>query len=179
MSDDGARESEDLLVHLAERARDQLYGKYRGKVSTVGTDEHLGQIRAKVPSVYGGEDESPWALPSVPFAGKKHGLVALPEVDDGVWIEFEAGQASHPIWTGFWWARDELPSPGDVAVRVFATSHGHQLVLDDDNDELKLIHGSGPSIVITQSDITLTVGSHKIVIGSDGVTINDGAFKVQ
>ena len=35
----------------------------------------------------------------------------MPEVQVGVWIEFEAGDASRPIWTGCWWASGEMPDP--------------------------------------------------------------------
>ena len=105
-----------------------------------------------------GEEVSQWARPAVPFAGAKHGFVALPEVGDGVWIEFEAGNVTQPIWSGFWWGDDEIPDPGAEKTRVFATSNGHKLVLDEDANEVRIEHGGGPSIVLTDSDITIAVG---------------------
>jgi uncharacterized protein involved in type VI secretion and phage assembly len=167
----------ELPVALAEYLDERCFGKYRGLVDQVGTEDKLGLITATVPEVLGIE-VTPWARPAVPFAGPNHGLLALPEQGDGVWIEFEAGDLSKPIWTGCWWGDNEIPQPGDEKVRVFATSTGHKLVFDEDADEVFLEHGGGPSIKLTANDITLTVGSKTIVISGSGVTVNGGALEV-
>lgn len=166
-----------LLVDVAGEQRARFYGKYRGLVTEVGEGDLLGFVRARVPEVYH-DQESPWAAPCVPFAGDGHGLMAIPEVGDGVWVSFEAGDISKPICDGYWWACDEHPEPGGTTVRTFATSNGHKLVLDEDGDEVRLEHGDGPSIVLTGSEITLKVGSKKIVITSSSVKVNDGALEV-
>jgi uncharacterized protein involved in type VI secretion and phage assembly len=168
---------DELTVAVAEYLDARCFGKYRGVVDVVGTGSELGLITAIVPEVLG-EEVSQWARPSVPFAGAQHGFVALPESGDGVWIEFEAGDLSKPIWSGFWWADDEIPAPGGEKTRVFATSNGHKLVLDEDADEVRIEHGSGPSIVLTADDITLAVGGKKIVISASSVSVNDGALEV-
>jgi uncharacterized protein involved in type VI secretion and phage assembly len=156
----------------------RVYGKYRGLVDTVGTGTELGYIKATVPEVLGTEVTG-WARPAVPFAGAKHGLVAVPEKGDGVWIEFEAGDLGKPIWTGCWWGDKEIPKPGAEKVRVFATSNDMKLVFDEDANEVRLHHGDkGPSIKLTADDITLTVGSKKLVVSKSGVSINDGALEV-
>ena len=36
-----------------------------------------------------------WALPCVP-----PGLELMPKVGDVVWVEFEAGDPSYPVWMG-------------------------------------------------------------------------------
>lgn len=191
-----SEEFEELLVEVAEHQRSRFYGKYRGKVTTVGDGDRLGYIQVMVPEIYGDEGgiESPWAAPCVPFAGAGHGFVALPEVDDGVWIEFEGGDISRPIWTGFWWADDEMPDPKGVLTRTFITTKGHKLILDDDADEIHLLHSGGAemtmksseikieigqsSITLTSSDITLTAGGSGVIkISSSGVDIGNGAVK--
>jgi uncharacterized protein involved in type VI secretion and phage assembly len=167
----------ELPVALAEYLDEHSFGKYRGIVDSLGSGAELGLIKALVPEVLG-EEVSQWARPAVPFAGAKHGFVALPEVGDGVWIEFEAGNVTQPIWSGFWWGDDEIPDPAAEKTRVFATSNGHKLVLDEDANEVRIEHGGGPSIVLTDSDITIAVGSKKIVISSSSVSVNDGALEV-
>ena len=167
----------DLPVALAEYLDGHCFGKYRGIVDSLGSGAELGLIKALVPEVLG-EEVSQWARPAVPFAGAKHGFLALPEVGDGVWIEFEAGNVTQPIWSGFWWGDDEIPDPGAEKTRVFATSNGHKLVLDEDANEVRIEHGGGPSIVLTDSDITIAVDSKKIVISSSSVSVNDGALEV-
>ncbi len=170
-------ETEELIVEAAEYMRTRHFGKFRGIVRSV--DEDLGRIVAQVPEVYGDQMDSPPALPCVPFAGKDHGLVVLPEEGDGVWIEFEAGDPSRPIWTGCWWASDEMPAPGGKATRALVTSGGHKVVLDDDSKQLQLIHSGGAELTMTDNDITLKIGSAQIVLSASGVNVNNGAFEVK
>ncbi|MCP4117243.1 MAG: hypothetical protein GY737_17975 [Desulfobacteraceae bacterium] len=172
------RETENLIVQLTELVRNRYFGKYRGIVQDVDDPENLGRIVARVPEVYG-EEASPWALPSVPFAGENHGLVVLPEEDDGVWIEFEAGDPSRPIWTGCWWASGEMPDPGGTETRVLVTSGGHKVILDDERSKLQLLHSGGAELTMTDNDITLKIGSTRIVLSAAGVNINNGAFEVK
>ncbi len=188
-----AIETQELTMQLAERMRNSYFGKYRGLVKNVDDPLKIGRVTATVPEVLG-EQESTWAVPAVPFAGKKHGLVLLPEVDDGVWIEFEAGDISRPIWTGCWWATDELDDVSKTKTRALVTTKGHKLVLDDDQNEIRLLHSKGAEIKMTDDDITLTIGgteikltkndltlksgSGQIKLSASGVNVNNGALKV-
>ncbi|WP_017296921.1 phage baseplate assembly protein V [Nodosilinea nodulosa] len=169
---------EQLLVELSEFQRSRYFGKYRGLVRDVDDPEGVGRLVAQVPEVYG-EEDSPWAWPAVPFAGPSHGLVLLPEVGDGVWIEFEAGDISRPIWTGCWWARGELPDPGGTETRALVTSGGHKLVLDDQNNQVQILHAGGAELTMTNSDITLKIGATQVVLSASGVNVNNGAFQVR
>jgi uncharacterized protein involved in type VI secretion and phage assembly len=168
---------EQMVVELLKFQRSRYFGKYRGKVSDVDDPEGLGRLRARM-DIFEGE-ESPWAWPAVPFAGAGHGLVLLPEVDDGVWIEYEAGDSSCPIWTGCWWARGELPDPGGTETRALVTSGGHKLVLDDSNNQVQLLHAGGAELTLTNTDITLKIGTTQVVLSASGVNINNGAFQVR
>jgi hypothetical protein len=105
-------------------------------------------------------------------------LVLLPEEGDGVWIEFEAGDRHRPIWTGFWWANGELPQPGGPTTRVLATTKGHQLVLDDEGDAVKLIHAGGARIVLTGGSVTVTFGEGDESTGMKGIVLTDSTLKV-
>jgi len=173
-----ASDMEQMVVELAEFQRGRYFGKYRGLVREVDDPENMGRIIAQVPEVYG-EADSPWALPSVPFAGPNHGLVVLPEVEDGVWIEFEAGDPSRPIWTGCWWARGEMPASAGTQTRVLVTSEGHQVILDDEASKVQLLHSGGAEITLSDSEIKLKIGSTQVVLSSSGVNINNGAFQVR
>ena len=53
-----------------------------------------------VPAVFGGDKETAWALPSVPYAGNGVGFVFIPPIGTNVWIEFENGDPDTPIWSG-------------------------------------------------------------------------------
>lgn len=176
---------EQLIGQLADNMNSRFYGKYRGKVTNVDDEEGIGRIQAMVPAVFG-ETESPWALPALPFAGPKHGLFILPEVDDGVWIEFEGGNPARPIWSGFWWStEDEVPEPKTTKARVLTTSAGHQLVLDDDADEVRLLYTADPNggdpkgeITMSSNGILIKFGQCSIEITNTEIKINDGMVKV-
>lgn len=171
-------EMEELLVSLSEDVRDRFYGKYRGLVTDVEDPDGLGRIVAKVPEVFD-EEETPWAMPCVPFAGEGHGLVLLPEIGDGVWIEFESGDTSRPIWTGGWWGDGELPAPGAKKTRALVTTAGHKFVLDDDGDEVRLKHQGGAEMVMTAGQITLSVSGAEMKMSSTEITISLGASEIK
>ncbi len=172
-----ATEYETLLVRVAEFQRSRHFGKYRGIVSDISDPDDMLRIKATVPAVYGDSD-SPWALPALPFAGPQHGLVLLPEVGDGVWIEFEAGDIARPIWSGCWFSRNQRPSPNGSTQRLLATSAGHQILIDEDNDVIQLIHPGGAKLTVGSSDITLEMGSCTLAISSTEINLNNGMVKV-
>jgi uncharacterized protein involved in type VI secretion and phage assembly len=169
---------EKTLIDAVDFIRTRFFGKYRGLVTNVDDPENLGRIQAKVPEIYQ-DTVSPWALPCVPFAGSDHGFLVLPEVGDGVWFEFEGGNPSHPIWTGFWWGNGEIPQPGSKDVRVLINSSGQKIIMDEQNNKIQILHPSGGEFTITDTDITIKTGSSKIVLSASGVSINDGAFEVR
>ena len=170
-------DTEAMLVRLAEMMRTRHFGKYRGLVTDIGDPDDQCRIRAQVPAVYADQD-SPWATPSLPFAGDQHGLVLLPQVGDGVWIEFEGGDINRPIWSGCWFASSQRPSPNGEKARLLATAAGHQVLIDEDADEIKLVHPGGAEVTLGSSEITLTLGSCSLKITSSEINLNDGMVKV-
>ena len=176
----GDGELERLVVELAETARRRFYGKYRGIAQDIDDPDKLGRIRAYVPDVYGEDVLSPWALPCVPLAGKKHGMVALPEKDDGVWIEFEGGNRNLPVWTGGWWGKDDLADDlNKHLARTWVTSKGHRITMDDDGKKITVQHADGAKAELTDSSLTLECKSGKVVLDGSGVNINDNALTVK
>src|ERR1700722_19625196 len=159
------------LAQLAADYRDRFYGKYRGKVKTVMSGSDLGKLIVTLPEVYDDQD-SPPAWPCVPYAGPKHGFVALPEQNDGVWVEFEAGDPSNPVWTGCWWADGDMPDPADTNVRTWASSGGLKIVMDDDAGELRLEHPGGAAIKLSDDGLQLSFNDTTITLDDDGVTVN-------
>jgi uncharacterized protein involved in type VI secretion and phage assembly len=169
---------EEMLVDVVETMQSRFYGKFRGSVHDVDDPEKMGRVKATVPEIYG-EQVSPWALPAVPFAGPQHGFVLIPEVGDGVWIEFEGGDPSRPIWTGCWWASGDMPDPADTKVRALVTTPGHQFVIDDDSGEISLLHSGGAEMKMTDGDITLTIGQSEIKMTSSDITLKNGTTEVK
>ncbi len=169
---------ENVVADIRTFLEERYFGKYRGRVKQV--DPATGYIKAEVPKVWGSGQLSPWMTPCVPFAGDGYGLVVLPKDEDGVWVEFEAGLKSAPLWTGFWWAQDEPPSQtkDDAQIRGLITPEKLELIMDDSAKEIRLKHPDGPELKISSSGIDLTVGQKKISLSDSGLDVNDGAFKV-
>lgn len=176
MSDDFG---ESLGLQTAEHQQTRLFGKYRGLVTDVDDPDSMGRLKARVPEVLH-DGETAWAMPCVPYAGKDHGLVLLPEVHDGVWIEFEAGDPSRPVWSGCWWSRDEgLPASASTTVRVLATTKGHKVVMDEDGDEITVTHPGGAEVKLTSSQVSLKLGGSEITMTSSDLTLKSGSGEVK
>jgi hypothetical protein len=172
-----ANRVESTVERLVGRAGSSYFGKYRGIVTDVEDPQKTCRIRATVPAVLG-EHPCGWALPAMPFAGDRHGMVMLPAIGSGVWIEFEAGRLDNPIWSGAWWASGQRPEPQGPKVRVIVSESGHQVILDDEGDEVRVVHGKGPEIKMTGSEIVLTVGSCELRISSTDISLNNGQVRV-
>ena len=78
------------------------WGKYRGVVLDGADPRSRGRVRVSVPSVMG-EGESAWAMPCVPYAGARLDERQIPPAGTPIWVEFEGGSPSQPIWVGRFW----------------------------------------------------------------------------
>src|SRR5262245_11005888 len=113
-----AAELEQTVLRLAQEHHRRFYGKYRGVVTENDDPDKQGRVRVKVAELFG-DDVTGWAMPCVPFAPPNKGALYLPEVDSFVWVEFEGGDPSRPIWAGcFWWPRDKAPDVASPAVKI-------------------------------------------------------------
>lgn len=170
--------NEQLLIELADRLQHRFYGKYRGIVTDVDDSAKLLRIKATVPAVLG-TTPTGWCLPCVPYAGKDVGLFLVPDVGAAVWIEFEAGDVSYPIWSGCFWRADELPSDATPTTRGLVTAAPHKLLFDDSGDEVHIEDSNGGTIAFTSDGVETSTGTASVAVGTGEVSVNDGALKVQ
>jgi len=163
-----------LLQEVIDQIRSRFYGKYRGVVTDV--DASTMRIKAAVPSVLplGGTG---WCMPCVPYAGPQVGFIMLPEVGSGVWIEFEGGDVSYPVWVGMFWQSSEIPSAASATVKNIITTAG-SMAMDTDAGSITITDAQQNTVVLDSSGITSTSGASNIAIGASGVSINDGSFEV-
>lgn len=165
----------------------KFYGKYRGMVLNNLDPMQMGRVQVQVPDVLG-IGISSWAMPCVPFAGKQSGAYVLPQIGDGVWVEFEQGNADYPIWVGgFWGSTAEVPAlalaglPVSPSV-VLQTCGQNTLMLSDlpgPTGGILLKSTTGALISITDIGITISNGQGAtIMLNGPTVTINQGALTV-
>jgi uncharacterized protein involved in type VI secretion and phage assembly len=153
------------------------YGKYRGTVTDVQDPRNQGRLRAKVPEILG-DVATGWAMPCVPYGGDKVGVYAVPPVGAGVWLEFEAGEVSRPIWTGCWWPSNKLPTDeaGTAAttdVKIFRSEKGLLLALHDDSEIIALSDANGSNIlkIEVQSGTVTIKASTKVVVDAPQIEL--------
>lgn len=160
----------DLAAQLLDWIKSRWFGKYRGTVVDNADPTQRGRLKVTVPAVL--ESQSVWAMPCVPYAGNGVGFVALPPVGAGVWVEFEGGDPSFPIWAGCFWADGEMPSPGTPGVKQWKTD-SITLTLDDDNDEARLENGSQTSVTLN-SEVVSEARQGKHTVAATAVTSEAG-----
>ncbi|WP_426105208.1 phage baseplate assembly protein V [Massilia sp. TSP1-1-2] len=170
---------------MSERTR--FYGKFRGTVLNNIDPMQKGRIQVMVPDTTGLVPGS-WAMPCVPFAGRQSGLYVLPQIGDGVWVEFEQGDLDYPVWVGgFWGSAAEVPVlalaglPVSPSV-VLQTGGQNTLMLSDlpgPTGGILLKSTTGALISITELGITISNGQGAtITLLGPAVNINAGALTV-
>ncbi|MBT0959880.1 phage baseplate assembly protein V [Denitromonas iodatirespirans] len=165
----------------------KYYGKYRGMVLNNIDPMQQGRLQVQVPDVAGLAPAS-WAMPCVPIAGLQNGMMALPVIGSGVWIEFEQGNPDHPIWVGcFWGSAAEVPAlalatpPGLPAI-TFQTPLQNGVTISDlpgPTGGIMLKSATGATLIVNDTGIYIQNGKGAMItLVGPTVTINNGALTV-
>ena len=178
---------------MNEPAPGKLFGKYRGIVINNVDPMNRARLLVKAPTVLG--DLEAWAMPCVPYAGSDVGFLFLPDHGTGVWLEFEAGDPSFPIWSGFFWDVGQSPPAAPGAKTKVIRTRAVTLVLDDDVPEVRIAADGGGVLTVgddvilardaarvrlTDNGVTIQSGSGaQVIVTGPGVSINDGALDVR
>lgn len=78
-----------------ETGQKKAYGLYRGVVANNLDPKQKGRLKIKVPQLLANETTE-WAWP----AELSNVKIDVPEVGQGVWVMFEGGDISYPVWVG-------------------------------------------------------------------------------
>jgi uncharacterized protein involved in type VI secretion and phage assembly len=165
----------------------KYYGIYRGTVVNNIDPMQLGRIMVTVPDA-GGITPSTFAMPCVPLAGKQMGTFMVPQIGSGVWIQFEAGDADRPVWSGGWWGvAAEVPAlalagvPADPNI-VIQTTLQNAIVVSDlpgPTGGIMLKSTTGATIIVNDTGIYIQNGKGaSIIMTGPTVTVNAGALVV-
>jgi uncharacterized protein involved in type VI secretion and phage assembly len=129
-----------------------------------------------------------WAMPCVPVAGIQNGMMALPIIGSGVWVEFEQGNSDYPIWTGcFWGSAAEVPAlalatpPGLPAI-TFQTPLQNGVTVSDlpgPSGGIMLKSATGATLIVNDTGIYIQNGKGAVItLVGPTVAINNGALTV-
>lgn len=148
------------------------YGKYRGKVVNNIDPMMMGRLTVLVPAV--SEFPLSWAMPCVPYAGPNVGFFALPPISANVWVEFEQGDPTYPIWTGCFWGDGQVPAKPAVPTTKVIKTETVNLEINDllTSVNLEVLTPAGP-VKLEQGPegIALTIGAASLKISLQGVDL--------
>ncbi len=181
----------DTLEKLVDWVRQRYFGKYRGTVIDNADTTMRGRLKVRVPAVLG--DLEVWAMPCVPYAGDGVGFFFLPEPGTGAWVEFEAGDPSYAICTGFFWADDQLPADATDAKQKIIRTLSSTARIDDGNKEINLEVDDAGSVkigdevvaardqakqTVSTSGVKSEIGGQKTELTQSSFSVDDGALEI-
>jgi hypothetical protein len=121
------------------------------------------------------------------MAGINAGVLAVPPIGAGVWMEFEQGDPDYPIWVGgYYGSAAEVPVqsrtvPPGVPGITLQTPLANAVVISDmpGVGGIRLQVASGAAIMISDTGIVITNGRGAVIsLAGPVVDINAGALTV-
>jgi hypothetical protein len=168
----------------------QYFGKYRGTVVNNIDPEMRGRILAMVPDVLG-PVPSTWCEPCVPLAGPTGppmGTYFVPPIGAGVWIEFEGGDPSYPIFAGCRFGSGaDVPTLAlaglPVSPSIVLQTGGQNTVVISDlpgpTGGIMLKSATGATLIVNDTGIYIQNGKGAMLtMVGPTVTVNNGALVV-
>jgi Type VI secretion system/phage-baseplate injector OB domain len=169
-----------MLSGVLESTASHFYGKYRGLGVDNEDPTQRGRLQVTVNSVMG--EEPVWAMPCLPYAGPGMGTYLIPEVGVGVWVEFEAGDPSYPIWTGCFWGDGQAPESerGQTAsptLKVIRSKEGLMVTMDESSQVISVSDEDGSNLLtieVQRGQITIK-GATKAVVEAPQIELVENA----
>jgi Type VI secretion system/phage-baseplate injector OB domain len=173
--------TEDSRIMRKHQAK-RYYGKYRGVISNNDDPSNLGRIKAKIPEILADMDTA-WALPYAPYCGNGMGQFIIPPKGTGVWIEFEAGDISRPIWSGCFWGNGQLPKNNDgiaatTPLKIFRSESGLLFSLNNSSQTINVSNENGQNMleIEVQSGKIIIKGDLKVIVDSPQIELVENAM---
>jgi hypothetical protein len=180
---DSRRDPRDDPERMLQAMDGQFFGKYRGIVINNVDPTSRGRVQVQVSAVMG--DEAVWAAPCTPYAGDGVGFFALPPLNANVWVEFEAGDKSYPIWSGCFWADGQIAATDAVPTVKFLKTDSFSIRIDDAQGELVIETKTGSRITVNATEVKLealqvsqVAQTAKTTLTPASLDVNDGALTV-
>jgi uncharacterized protein involved in type VI secretion and phage assembly len=159
--------------------QDMPVGFRPGTAIGIVTDNHdpdgLARVLVRFPWLGDGSTSS-WARVTTLMAGRDRGTFFIPEVDDEVLVAFELGDIGAPYVVGSLWNHVDVPpeaggdgennvrlirsrsgqelrfndAPGSEVVEITTTT-GQKIRLDDGNDRIEIVSGSGDRTILVDA----------------------------
>lgn len=132
----------------------ERYGLYRAKVVERDDEHQRGRVKVQIPSV-SGEGKSQWVEACMNTAYDGGGDISVPKVGDTVWIAFEEGNITKPVYVGNFFSAFKTP-------------------LKNYDQDTRVISWDNCRIEMKEEHLLITVGASSIDITGSSVKINSG-----
>lgn len=174
-----------LMEDGLEGTLGRYYSRYRGIVMDNADPDGQDRVLVQVPrlNVRGQEALPIWAYPdySGVTIGAGAGQSEVPPVGSHIWVTFEDGQVSKPVYTtGGYWSKGEKPAAvfPNLDWRGWVSRNGHRFLRHDPEDgpgELIWQHGSGQSVrQLPTGEVEVRSGESVAVVAGDKITVSTG-----
>lgn len=165
-----------LASQISKRGLESLnrfYSIYRGIVKDNRDPRNTNSLLVYIPEVLNGITVWAYAKGQPGFA-QWGGKFFTPNPGDVVYITFENGDASMPLWEYHGWADNECPYPLDKpGFAGIVTPQGNSIIIDEVHNTLK-ISFKGKVLINAAEDVVINSDTMVHLSGTKGVVINEG-----
>lgn len=163
------------------------YSVYKGIVTDNADPQDQGRIKVRLPELGRDDPLELFAYPISPFAGPGFGIFFPPEVDARVWVMFEGGNPTLPLYLGGWWSNpskapggsqvpvDASPNGQAPVVREIRTKGGHRVIFDDGGPSPGITIQTANGCIVQLDDTGLGIK----IIASQEVTIQTASATIE
>lgn len=169
----GCFETAEKIINEGLESLRRYYSTYRGIVVDPNDPLHQNRILVCVPEVYGGTTS--WAYPKGQHGSAGDGFKYFtPKMGDIVFVSFEYGDHTKPLWEFHGWGLNQIPNLLDGNNKCgIVTPEGNSIVLDDDDGSLT-IHFSGQVTISSDSAVAVNSGTQILISAEDSICFNNG-----
>lgn len=153
----------------------RYYSLYRGVVLDNQDPENRDRLFIYIPKV----DARLWARSKGTVGGFQWGYkIHTPHIGDIVWVEFENGNLTSPIWEYYTWTMGQKPEDLEGQDTIgMVTPGGHKIILQDQDGLLKINLKEGLELEIDSDHIKLKFGDTTLENDGSVLQLNGGDNK--
>lgn len=168
-----AYESAKKIVDEGLESMNRYYSVYRGIVIDPEDPLHQNRIKVCVPEVNGGMIN--WAYPRGQHGSNGDGFKYFtPKMGDIVFVTFEYGDHTKPLWEFHGWALKQIPSELDGVNKCgIVTPEGNMIILDDNDGSLSL-RFTGDITVVSEGNVTIDAQRILNLSSEQSIVLNEG-----
>ena len=162
---------EQLRIYGMEKLG-RYYSQYRAIVLDPKPDDlNTGNIKVHIPRVQGGITSIARSKSFIGGPGFGCKFFA-PHAGEIVWVEFENGNPTSPVWSYHTWGKDECPKDlQDIHTCGIVTPNGNKFLIQEteDSNKVSILINGGTTIEIEDDKMTINGGKNKGLVNIESL----------